>query len=231
VVIDDVGVLDWQRDHPILRHLSLSKLYAARMLKLDVPAEAQTLVDGMKGPMIVMDHEDHTTNLVVAFDLLDSNWPLKISFPIFLHNSLQYLALGSEMNVRPSYEPGATPRIPRANLDRLAPGLKSIRINGPLGSKEVTIPPTGDFVLPALDRVGLYTTDPPIPQYEQIAVNLLDDNESNLLPLDTPPGDVGTALAAAGGKSRLELWWWLIACAALPLLLIEWWVYTRRVHL
>ena len=231
VVIDDINVLDWQRDHPILRHLSLSKLYAARMLKLDLPAEAQTLVEGMKGPMIAMDHENQSTNLVVAFDLLDSNWPLKISFPIFLHNSLQYLALGSEMNVRPSYEPGATPKIQRSKLDGLPAGLKSIRINGPTGSMQVAIPPTGDFVLPALNRVGIYTTDPPIPQYEQIAVNLLDENESNLLPLDTPPGDVGTALASAGGKSRLELWWWLIACAALPLLLIEWWVYTRRVHL
>jgi hypothetical protein len=110
-------------------------------------------------------------------------------------------------------------------------GIKSIRLNGPGGSKIVAIPATGDFILPSLDRVGLYTTDPPVPQYEQLAVNLLDENESNVLPLDNPPGDVGTALASAGGKSRLELWWWIIACAALPLLLIEWWVYTRRVHL
>jgi len=27
------------------------------------------------------------------------------------------------------------------------------------------------------------------------------------------------------------LWWWIVAFAALPMLLIEWWVYTRRVHL
>jgi len=37
-------------------------------------------------------------------------------------------------------------------------------------------------------------------------------------------------MVASSGKSRLELWWWL-AAAALPLLVIEWWVYTRRVHL
>jgi hypothetical protein len=62
-------------------------------------------------------------------------------------------------------------------------------------------------------------------------VNLLDANESDLAPATAPPGGVGESLAASAGKSRLELWWWLVACGAVPLLLIEWFVYTRRVHL
>jgi uncharacterized protein YegL len=229
--IADCSVLDWERDHPILRHLSLQSLYAGTMLKLDVPKDARILVDGLKGPMVVLDREGRSTNLVVSFDLLQSNWPLKLSFPVFIHNALQYLALGAEMNVRPSYQPGATPRIPRPNLDKLGSDIKSIRLSGPMGSRDVPIPNTGDFVLPAMDKVGLYKTDPPVPQYEQMAVNLLDENESNLLPAEAPPGHLQTATAIAGSKSRLELWWWLVACGAVPLLLIEWWVYTRRVHL
>jgi hypothetical protein len=232
LLLDDVGVLDWQRDHPMLRHLNLAKVFAAHAIKLDVPADAQTLVDGTSTPLVVLSREGQSTHLVIAFDLLDSNWPLKLSFPIFLHNALQYLALGSDMNVRPAFEPGATPKIQRASLEHIGGAdLKSIRLNGPMGSRNVPIPPTGDFALPALDRVGLYSTDPPVPQFEKIAVNLLDENESNLVPSDSPPGNVGQALASASGKSRLELWWWIIACAALPLLMIEWWVYTRRVHL
>jgi hypothetical protein len=230
-MIDDCSVLDWQRDDPILRHLQLGSLYAGSMLKLTVPPDAKVLIDGLKGPMLVLDREGRSTNLVCAFDVLQSNWPLKLSFPIFIHSALQYLALGSDMNVRPSYEPGVTLRIPRTNLDKLGSDVKSIRLNGPMGSREIPIPPTGDFVLPALNKVGVYKTDPPVPQFEQIAVNLLDANESNLMPADAPPGDVGTAVATGGGKSRLELWWWLVACGALPLVLIEWWVYTRRVHL
>jgi hypothetical protein len=229
--LSDVSVLDWQRDHPILSHLSLGSLYAGTMLKLDVPPQAKTLIDGLKGPMVVLDREGQTTNLVCAFDLLQSNWPLKPSFPAFLHSALQYLALGAEMNVRPSYPPGATPRIPSINLDKLGPDLKSITLTGPMGNMNVPISTTGDLVLPALNKVGLYKTDPPIPQFEQIAVNLLDENESNLLPTDAPPGNLGIALATDGQKTRLELWWWLIACAAVPLLMIEWWIYTRRVHL
>jgi hypothetical protein len=96
----------------------------------------------------------------------------------------------------------------------------------------VPIPPTGDFALPALDKVGVYTTEPAIPEYERLVVNLLDPNESNLLPItDKAPGGVGTAVASTGSRSRWDLWWWIVACAALPLLLVEWYVYTRRVHL
>jgi hypothetical protein len=63
-------------------------------------------------------------------------------------------------------------------------------------------------------------------------VNLLDSNESNLIPVDKPPGGIsGDAVVVANKKSRVELWWWIVACGALPLLMIEWWVYTRRVHL
>jgi hypothetical protein len=99
-----------------------------------------------------------------------------------------------------------------------------------MGTMHAKVPATGDFVLPSLDRVGIYQTDPPIPQYENIAVSLLDSNESNLLPSPVAPGSGGHIVAAAATKSRLELWWYL-AAAAVPLLMIEWWVYTRRVHL
>ncbi len=231
ILLKDTGILEWDREHPILRHLNLNKIFVGEALKLDVPVEDEVLITGIKGPLAVIHREGRSTHLVVGFDLLQSNWPLKVSFPIFLHNSLQYLAVGSEMDVRESYEPGSTPKIGRANLLRVDANLKEITLNGPMGSKRLKIPEAGDFVLPPLDKVGVYTLSPQIPQYEQLAVNLLDGNESNLMPENNPPGNVGETIAGAGGKTRLELWWWLVACAALPVLMIEWWVYTRRVHL
>jgi hypothetical protein len=143
---------------------------------------------------------------------------------------LQFMSLGTDMSLRPSYAPGVTLRIPRADLEKMDAFPTTITVNGPMGPLKAQVPKAGDFVLPALDRVGLYTTDPPIPQYEKIAVSLLDQTESNLLPAPVAPGSQGQATPVATGKSRLELWRWLVA-AVLPLLLIEWWVYTRRVHL
>jgi len=229
--LEDVGILDWKRDHPILKDLDLGKLYIAEATKLDVPKDAEVLIDGLKGPLLVMNRTARGTNLIVAFDCLQSNWPLKVSFPIFLHNAMQYLAVGSDMDVRQSFSPGATPTIPRVNLQR-AGNPATVTLTGPEGPQKIPVPVNGDFALPAMNRVGLYTTSPPIPQYEQMAVNLLDANESNLLPADHAPGDINAPVEAAGvAKARLELWWWIVAFGALPLLIIEWWVYTRRVYI
>ena len=232
VIMDDATVLDWKRDHPMLRGLSMRNIYSEHQLKLDIPPEDEVLVEGMLGPMMILHREGQSMFLVLPFDVLRGNWPTRPSFPAFWVNAIQFMAVGADLDVKQSYDPGSTPRIPRTDLQQVGVNLKEIQLNGPTGSHKLAIPPNGDFVLPALNRVGIYTTDPPVPQYERLAVNLLDSNESNLLPVSAPPGGVvGEATAISSKKSRLELWWWIVACAALPLLLLEWWVYTRRVHL
>jgi hypothetical protein len=101
-----------------------------------------------------------------------------------------------------------------------------------MGTKVFKIPDTGDFALPPLDHAGVYLTDPPVPQFEKIAVNLLDSNESNTLPVTAAPGEAGAQVNnVKDQKARREWWWYLIAFVGLPLLFVEWWVYTRRVHL
>jgi hypothetical protein len=231
LVLSESGVLDWKRDHPILKNLSLSKLWVGEGIKLQPPPESEVLVEGTKGPLVVLHREARSTHLVVAFDLMQSNWPTHVSFPVFMYQSLQYMAVGTDLSVVQSYDPGATPRIPRTNLVQVSEDLKSVRLNGPGGSRNLTVPATGDFTLPALDKVGVYRTEPAIPQYERIVVNLLDENESNLVPADHAPGGIGETIEGGSGRARLDLWWWLVACAALPIMMIEWWVYTRRVHL
>ncbi len=231
VLLEDQGVLDWKRDHPILYQLAMTKLYVAECAKLQTPPEAEILMDGLKGPLMVLQRQGKTTSLILPFDVLQTNWPLKVSFPIFLHNALQFLAIGSDMDVRKSFAPGATPLIPRTALQKLG-DLKAIRLKAPGESVNVNIPDTGDFALPPLNYVGLYSTEPAVPGYEQMSVNLLDETESNLLPVDKAPGDINAPVEQVKDtRARLELWWWIAACCVLPLLLIEWWVYTRRVHL
>ena len=58
----------------------------------------------------------------------------------------------------------------------------------------MNVPESGDFVLPALNHVGLYSTEPAIPQFEQMAVNLLDASESNILPAEKAPGDMAATI-------------------------------------
>lgn len=229
--IEDVGVLDWKREHPVLRGINLGRLYVATALKLDVPLDSEVLLDGLKGPLIVRHQEGKHTHLAVGFDVLQSNWPLRQSFPYFLYNALQYLAVGAELDLRQSVAPGSAPNIPRTNLLKGSSPIKSVVLIDPAGQRQtLSVPDSGDFTLPPLNRVGIYKTEPPIPGWEQIAVNLLDANESNLLPVSQVPSAQAVVDATRAGTSRRELWW-LLACVALGMLFVEWWVYTRRVHL
>jgi hypothetical protein len=231
VMLSDLTVLDWERDHPLLRGMSLNSIYVSEAMKVDVPLDAEVLIEGTKGPLVIFQREGRAMHLILTFNILDSNWPIKPSFAAFMYNTMQYMALGSSMDIRQALEPGATPRIPRTNLVQALGDKKTIHLSGPGISRDLAIPAEGDFALPPLDSVGLYHFDPAVPQYERLAVNLLDENESNLMPVDRPPGNIGQASVALEGRSRLDLWWWLVACGALPLMLVEWWVYTRRVHL
>lgn len=229
-VATDLFVLDWQRDHPILRGMNLSRVFVAEAMRLNVPNEAEMLIEGTTTPLLVLYRQAKQTHLVFPFDSLQSNWPTHPTFQLCLFNTMQFLALGSEMDVREGYVPGAVPRIPRTNLARVGDDVREFRLIGPARTQTVTVPENGDFVLPPLERVGLYRTEPSIPQYERLAVNLLDPVESNVMPSDIAPGSVGTVDSSSESRSRFEWWWWLVACVVLPLLMIEWWIYTRRVQ-
>jgi hypothetical protein len=144
---------------------------------------------------------------------------------------LQFLAVGADLDVKQSFPPGAAPAVPRAALTKGDKPIARVSLIAPGGqSRALDVPPTGDFTLPPLNQVGVYKTEPPLPGWEQIAVNLLDANESDLVPADKAPSAEAVVEAKAGGQSRRELWRWLTG-AALGLLFVEWWVYTRRVHL
>jgi hypothetical protein len=172
--------------------------------------------------------------VAIAFDLLQSTWPVPPQsepFMVFWYNLLEYLAVGNDMDVRQSFEPGAMPVLPRASLTKGATPITKLTLIDPLnGQQTLTVPPQGDFALPALQHVGVYKTEPPIPGFERVAVNLLDPNESNLVPANSAPGGPPDAVQEGSGKVRRDLWRYLVM-AGIGMLFIEWWVYTRRVHL
>jgi hypothetical protein len=66
-------------------------------------------------------------------------------------------------------------------------------------------------------------------QTRKFAVNLFDVNESHIEP--RPAVKIGEVQIAAGQsrKQPRELWRWVVLCGLL-FLLLEWWIYNRRVH-
>ena len=91
----------------------------------------------------------------------------------------------------------------------------------------------GRASLPAFPRVGFYEADTSAgidAPMDRLAVNLLDELESDVRPAERI--EVGTGVVQATAESSLirrEVWQWF-AWAALGMLLIEWFVYTRRMR-
>jgi von Willebrand factor type A domain/Aerotolerance regulator N-terminal len=217
-------ILTWERDHPLLRYVVLDDVILGEPGRLVVSDEANVLMTGQSGPIMAEVVRDGVRHVVASFDILHSNWPLFVSFPVFLGNTMQTLGLGGlAEDAGVAYRTGEIASIPAdtgGTLTYKGPVTMSVRRT------------QGAAVLGPFSRVGVYRTDAKVdPPYDRISVNMLDPGESDLR-----TADVLNVSTVAGNKQaqtatiRREVWRWFI-WGALAVMLIEWLVYTRRMHL
>jgi len=216
------AVMDWDRRHPVSRMINFSGLYVKSVPKVTLPGFAAPIVEGPdNAPLIFSWEKGRTRAVVVAFKLLDSDWPLRLSFPLFLSNSLEWLR--DEGRAQP--RPGEALRI------RLADDETEVTVEGPGGRKQKLTGEAGrDVVYGDTDRCGLYTVTRK-KGTQKMALNLLDPQESrgNVEPeIRTVTGQV---TAASPVPPVVRPYWRWLALGALLLLLVEWGVYHRRIEL
>ncbi len=215
-------ILYWERTHPLLRYVSLEDVILSDPGRLEVSPQATTLVTGQSGPIMAEVVRDGVRHVVASFDLLQTNWPIKISFPVFLGNTVQTLGLGGlSEGAGVAYRTGEVVSIP-ADSDVTYTGPATLTVRRTQGAA----------VLPPFPLAGVYTTTDTIqPPFDRLGVNLLDPQESDLRTMDVlnvRTTDADTAVQTA--SIRREVWQWFI-WAALAVMLIEWLIYTRRMHI
>jgi hypothetical protein len=232
-------VLDWERDHPMLRGLNLNEVFVAEGRLVTVPLGVDLLMEGVDGPMMLLEERGRRTNLILTFDLAQSNWPTRRSYPVFGYQMFEYLAGLGEVRARESVRPGdiitvPAPAVSRSNLS----ADDEVRLVGADQTLTSRVSDAGTLTLGPVDRVGLYRTDPPVSNFEQLAVSLLDETESNLLTAPTDPGNLAKLDAAAivahgeAAEQTTQIeWWWYLVAASIGVLMVEWLLYTRRVGL
>jgi hypothetical protein len=167
-------------------------------------------------------------DVVMAFAILNedgawnTNWPLQPSFPLFLRNVLYTLGNVSDATGEESVQPG------QVKVIRPDVAVDSIEVTDPKGTPQTLNRGTrAEFAFGKTEEVGVYEVAWANARRE-FAVNLLDADESNIEP--RPSIEVGGQKVTAG-EARVqarETWKW-IAAAALVLLLLEWYVYNRRI--
>lgn len=220
-MIGGPAVVDWDNAHPINRFLDFSNLLIEEAPQMDLPPTSTPLVSSTGSSLIGVVEPGAAALVIVSFDPLDSNWPLLVSFPIFLHNCLGYFeerqALIRQNNVLVGQAIAAPP------------GEEAPQVRTPAGElRAMKQPGNGNFLFNDVEQIGVYEIVRDDEVERSIAVNLFNESESNLTPLATP--DLGAAELQATNlaeETTRELSRALLI-GALVLLILEWIVYHRR---
>ena len=227
---DDPAFVDENRSHPVMRFADLDGLHLRTALRTQAQPWGETLAEADSGPLIAAGEHGGLRVVSVAFDLSDSDWPLRVSFPIFLTNAVRWLTAAGGLGA--SQE--ETPTGGVASLT-LPSGGASVTITRPNGSKSaLAAPTTGGMVLVDDTRqAGVYSAATASGQIYPFAVNLDSAAESTLAvqnpPVLTHPGASAPAVHLPRSRRAKDDLWPAVAAAALALLLLEWFVFHRRI--
>jgi len=218
------AILDWQRQHPAMRYVALDDVVLADRSWLALPDDATVLATAQRGPVIAQMPEKGRPHVVVSFPVLKSNWPMQVSFPVFMSNVLQQLGLGGLLDdAGRAYRTGETVAVP------VTDNATTIEYDGPVQLNAET--DDGQAVLGPFTHTGVYQTDAGVETpFDRIAVNLLDTTESDLRPVETLQVASGSVQGKSSARAvQQPIWPWFV-WAALAVLLLEWLLYTRRMR-
>lgn len=220
-------VLSWRRTSPVLRDVSLDAVFIARPRTIrwggeNLRAKLTELATGNDGPLLALAERDDARDLIVSFSLAESDWPLQVSFPVFLSAAVDTLtARAADLSEQATTSRPLSLRAPAGIASVSLEGPESITASPQLSESGASV----GFGVP--NHVGVYRTKPAIAGAEVIGVSLLDPTESSLLVRrELFIGGRAVAAGSAGSVGR-EVWDWCVL-AAIALLAIEWLVYAAR---
>jgi hypothetical protein len=240
-------ILDWDIAHPMMQYVrDLSLVYVAKASVVELPTGAKGLIEGNQGPLAFIVPREGYTDTVVTFPLMDgttpnTTWFRYISFPLFILNSIQALGNVREGAGEEVAEPGRPVVLHAETIARTI----NITSAGGKAAETVSRSPQGSFVFNQADKTGIYLARWEPKGLLPFAVNLFDPRESDLAPRGLVPDGVPESMAESykikigynpvtGTQKPLtiqkDIWWWL-ALGALGILLVEWYIYNRRVYI
>lgn len=238
-------ILDWNLAHPLLQYIrDLALVRVAKARVVDLPVGSTTLIESNQGTIGFVVPRGGYADAVITFSLIDgkafnSDWPVHVSFPLFLFNALRVLGNAREAGGDELHRPGQ-PVIIRAEAL-----TDSIAITPPTGKPQTLTPtPQGGFLYNGADQIGLYHAKWGKSGSHLFSVNIFDPRESDLatrgmVPEGTPSGKADdykikigyTAVAGTRKSTPSEIAWWpFLAALMLGVLLVEWYIYNRRVY-
>ena len=205
---------------PLLANVDLQDVHVARSQDLTKSTFGRPLISSLQTPLVLV-RDEPFRQVLVGFDLHESDLPLRIAFPILVQNLSEWLLPPSVPSH--SFHPDEPVTIVPES------GATSVSVVRPDGSRRPlaagSIATFGDT-----DPTGLYTVEQTIAgtlQRSWFSVNVFSEPISQLKPPDRltlPP--TRTTITQATHHGQLEIWPW-IALAALAVVTAEWLAFHR----
>jgi len=230
-----------EAEHPLMEWTDLGDVKLAEGTGLKLPDAGSALIDSDAGPLAGVAPRERFEDVVIGFSLAvwrvgndQGNlkgyigWPMSQSFPVFVRNMLSYFGADPSQAETGGLRPGSP-----VMLDSPAPNAE-LTVHLPDGETEKLRPAaSGKSSFTKTAGLGVYEVRSGKEIVDRFAVNLFDADESDICPDSTPSLDIGyvKVVAQSGWEAaRQETWKWLLGLG-LVVLLVEWYIYNRRVSL
>ena len=218
--VADPIITSYKKSHPLMRWLGMRDVNIGFASSLKLGKGDNVVASAFGTPIIITRDEGRRRMVAIAFDVRNSDLPLRVAFPVLMINLIDYFQLDDSSLIQ-DYSTGET---------------WSVRVDVEEGMAKVTqpdgttreVPVYGGEALVYGEDVGFYEIEA-AGQLKRVAANLSDPSESRIAPMDLElgeqdvEGDVESLFF-----NREDLWIWAIM-ALIALLVFEWWTYNRRV--
>ncbi len=186
--------------HPLTDGLNLGDLRINEALRIGVRDEGTVLARSEQTPLLYALDKGKLRLLFFGFDLMASDLPLRVAFPILLHNALEWFHPDQLEFPAQTTQAGAPIALRLPNNDG------TLEITTPSGKKEIFNSASNPLVFTDTFQTGFYSYQS-ANHNGRFAVNLFDEDESQI----QPRASLGAAAKkgeeeSAATESGLTLW-------------------------
>lgn len=218
------------RSHPLVTFVTMDSVNLRAFNDLSDVEWASAIVSTEGGDVIVAGENRGRQVAILGFNLLESDFPLQIAFPIFMSNAVEWMTPANIISGGTAFSVGDVVRI-NPPLDATA-----IQITLPDNSTQ-DLAVTGDTVVFADSlQHGFYNVSilngDEVSSTQVMAVNLFGASESNITPLPAGALNLGGGELDPDAEEQFGFreWWQPLLMIALLFLLYEWRVYFQRLR-
>jgi Mg-chelatase subunit ChlD/CheY-like chemotaxis protein len=198
-------------NHPLTTGISLGDLTIHEAARVAPKGEGTVLARSAESPLIYALDKSNLRVLFLGFDLLASDLPLRVAFPVLLHNALDWF------KPQRLEFPGQSAQAGTPMILRLPNADAPVEIIAPSGRRESFGAQPGPFVFGDTFQAGFYAFKN-AGRGGRFAVNLFDEAESEILPRAQPASGSDRQPPAAGtAASGFSLWPGLLAAVVMVL--------------